>query len=176
MITDVASFLGWFEGVHRRTVRDISLLPVEAETWKPPVEGDDEGSWGVPQLVRHIAEARPYFASAFLGRGWVWDQWPDELTTRDSWVPALERSLQQLHHDLDGVPHERLRERVELIGAPDKTASAWRLLMMMSEHEIQHRSQIAAYAGLNGWENAQTFDRTNEWVVEQREDQLGRYR
>ena len=40
--------------------------------------------------------------------------------------------------------NERLREKVELLDAPDRKVSAWRLLMMMSEHEIGHRSQIAA--------------------------------
>lgn len=53
--------------------------------------------------------------------------------------------------------------------------SAWRTLMMMAEHEIHHRAQISTYAGLNGWPVAQTFDRDNEWVVAQRNDQLRRF-
>jgi uncharacterized damage-inducible protein DinB len=177
VIADVRAFLQWFDGVNRRTIRDIGLLPVEAEAWMPGAAGsDEETGWGVPRLVQHIVEARGYFASAFLGGGWVWDAWPEELTIRETWVPALEASAADLRERLEGLPNERLRERVELLGAPDKKVSAWRLLMMMSEHEIQHRSQIAAYAGLNGWEVAQTFDRTNEWVVAQRDEQIQRYR
>jgi uncharacterized damage-inducible protein DinB len=176
VIVDMSAFLGWFDGVNRRTMRDVSLLPAEAETWVPPGVGDDEGSWGIPKLVQHIAEARPYFASGFQGRGWVWDPWPTELRDRATWIPALEESALQLRRELEGVPNDSLVRKVELIGAPDRPVSAWRLLMMLAEHEIHHRSQMATYAGLNGWEVAQVFGRDNEWVVAQRDDQVQRYR
>jgi hypothetical protein len=50
------------------------------------------------------------------------------------------------------------------------------MLMMRVEHEIHHWSQIATYAGLNGWEVAQVFGRDNEWVVAQRDEQVERFR
>ena len=56
----------------------------------------------------------------------------------------------------------------------DRTMSAWRTLLMMTEHEVHHRSQIATYAGLNGWPVHQIFGRTNESVVSQRDVQLRR--
>ena len=128
MITDVGAFLQWFDGVNRRTIRDVSLLPAEAETWTPPKTSDDEESgWGIPRLVEHIVEARGYFASAFEGRGWVWDQWPERLSTRDTWRPALEQSAEQLRTRLEAVPNERLREKVELLGQAEQKVSAWRL-------------------------------------------------
>ena len=173
VITDVASFVSWFEGVHRRTLRDVRLLPAEAETWVPPT-GDGEAAWGIPQLVRHTAEARPYFGSAFAGDGWVWDPWPDEVTGPETWVTALERSMELLRDRVGGVPDDRLREKVALISTDDFEVSAWRILMMMAEHEVHHRAQMSAYAGLKGWPVAQTFDRTNEWVVAQRENELRR--
>lgn len=176
MIGDVQAFLGWFDGVNRRTIRDIGLLPAEAETWVPQVGDDDESTWGIAKLVQHIAEARPYFASAFLGRGWVWDPWPEPLAERATWIPALERSAEEFRRQLQDVSNDELVRKVELIGARDRPVSAWRVLMMLAEHEIHHRSQIATYAGLNGWEVAQIFGRDNEWVVAQREDQVQRYR
>ncbi|HYH27444.1 MAG TPA: DinB family protein [Actinomycetota bacterium] len=175
MLVSIEAFLGWFEGIHRRTLRDVSLLPTEAETWTPPPNPEEEASWGIPKLVSHTAESRGYFASAFAGRGWVWDPWPDELSTRETWPVALEQSLTVLQDALRGVGDERLREKIELIDG-DRKVSAWRTLMMMAEHEVHHRAQISAYAGLNGWPVAQTFDRTNEWVVEQRERQIERFR
>lgn len=176
MISDIGSFLDWFEGVHRRTVRDVSILPAEAETWTPEPSGTHEEAWGVPRLVQHIAEGRLYFAGAFLGRGWVWDAWPEQLHERDGWVPALEESMSRFRSELEGAPPERLRAKIELIAAPDRTVSGWRTLMMMAEHEVAHRAQIGAYAGLNGWPVAQIFDRENEWVVAQRDEQIRRYR
>jgi uncharacterized damage-inducible protein DinB len=175
MISDVPSFLRWFEGVHRRTLRDVSILPSEAETWSPRA-GSGEEAWGVPQLVQHLAEGRLYFAEAFAGRGWVWDPWPVEVRARHAWAPALDDSMQELRARLESAPADRLQAKIELIGDPGRTVSGWRVLMMMAEHEIAHRAQIGAYAGLNGWPVAQIFDRENEWVRAQRDDQLRRYR
>lgn len=172
MLSDVASFLRYFEGVHRRTVRDVGALPPDAETWKPPPpphDADEESAWGVPEIVRHIAEARLFFASAFAGPGWVWDPWPDRLEARSSWVPALQTSLERFRSTVEPVPAERLRARVEALDGEGASISAWRTLMMMVEHEVHHRSQIETYAGLNGWPVNQIFGRTYESVVAQLE-------
>jgi uncharacterized damage-inducible protein DinB len=169
VIADVPSFLRYFDGVHARTVRDVGVLPVEAESWKPPPSEDQEAAWGIPEIVRHIAEARRFFTSAFLGNGWVWENWPDALESKDRWVPALEESRDELVSALGGAAEERLRVRVDPIAKEGRPLSGWRLLMMMVEHEVHHRSQIETYAGLNGWPVNQIFGRTNEWVVSQRD-------
>jgi uncharacterized damage-inducible protein DinB len=169
VIADLGAYVAWFEGVHRRTLRDVRLLPAEAEGWAPPA-GEGEASWGIPRIVQHTAEARPYFVSAFLGRGWVWDPWPAELTAPETWSAALDESMAMVRDRLDGA-EDRLGVKVELIGG-EREVSGWRLLMMMAEHEVHHRAQISTYAGMNGWPVAQTFDRTNEWVVAQRDEQL----
>ncbi|MGH2710866.1 MAG: DinB family protein [Actinomycetota bacterium] len=169
MISDVPAFLRYFEGVHARTVRDVSALPEEAESWRPPPSKDAEASWGVPEIVRHIAEARRFFTSAFLGNGWVWDDWPDTLPRKASWVPALDASRDELVGTLADAGDEQLHARVDPIAKEGRSLSGWRLLMMMVEHEVHHRSQLQTYAGLNSWPVNQIFGRTNEWVVAQRE-------
>jgi uncharacterized damage-inducible protein DinB len=174
LIADIPSFLRYFEGVHSRTVRDVSSLPEEAETWKPRPSTDEEAFWGAPEIVRHLAEARLFFASAYRGDGWVWDQWPDPVDRKDTWVPALERSRDILVAELEAAPAERLRERVDPIGKEGRPLSGWRVLMMMVEHEVHHRSQLATYAGLNRWPVNQIFGRSNEWVVAQRDAESGR--
>ena len=175
MIADVESFVRYFEGIHRRTARDVADLPSEAETWTPPEREEEEASWGVPQLVRHVAEARGFFVSAYLGRGWVWDPWPEPMETRDRWVPGLQASFDRAASALREGP-DRLRERVDPIGGEGPKLSGWRVLMMMAEHEVHHRAQISAYAGLNGWPVHQTFGLTNEFVVAQLEDEVRRSR
>lgn len=172
MIADVASFLRYFEGVHGRTTRDVGSLPKEAEEWKPPPSDDDESSWGIPEIVRHIAEARMFFASAFAGEGWVWDPWQEDLGRSEDWVPALERSFAAFSARLSEIPEERLGEKVDPIAREGRPLSGWRVLMMMVEHEIHHRSQLETYAGLNGWPVNQIFGRTNEWVVSQRDAEM----
>lgn len=176
MIADIPSFLRYFDGVHARTARDVSTLPAEAEAWHPPASGDEESSWGVPDIVRHVAEARLFFAGAFLGEGWVWDPWEELLPRKESWVPALDRSREMFGSRLAEGSPERLRERVEPIAGEGPSLSGWRVLLMMVEHEVAHRSQLTTYAGLNGWPVNQIFGRTNEWVVARREEERDRSR
>ena len=162
----------YFEGVHGRTVRDVSSLPEEAESWMPPPSEEQEASWGVPQIVRHLAEARLFFAGAFLGEGWVWDAWPNPVESKDDWRGALEESFAKFSERVNEAPPERLREKIDPIAKEGRPLSGWRVLLMMVEHEVHHRSQLETYAGLNGWPVNQTFGRTNEWVVSQREAEM----
>ena len=37
MFTDIQAFLNYFEGAHKRSVRDIAALPPEAESSQGPV-------------------------------------------------------------------------------------------------------------------------------------------
>jgi uncharacterized damage-inducible protein DinB len=172
LIADIPSFLRYFEGVHGRTTRDVGSLPEEAEAWKPPPSDDEESSWGIPEIVTHIAEARVFFASAFSGDGWVWDSWPDGLERREAWVPALDASFAKLSARLADADEGRLLHRIDPIAKEGRQLSGWRVLMMMAEHEVHHRSQLETYAGLNGWPVNQLFGRTNEWVVSQRDAEM----
>jgi uncharacterized damage-inducible protein DinB len=175
VISDIASFIRYFEGVHRRTVRDVSGLPEEAETWMPAPADDEEASWGIPRIVRHIAEARGFFASAFRGDGWVWTEL-EESPARGAWVPMLQRSFEDLERAIGDVRDERLTEKAELIGGFGRPVSAWRFLMMMAEHEVHHRSQLDTYAGLNGWPVQQIFGQRFEDVAALREEEERRAR
>jgi uncharacterized damage-inducible protein DinB len=174
MFDDVDGFLGWYGGVHRRTLRDVAALPPDAETWNPPRPiGDDGASWTIGELVVHLVEARSYFASAFLGRGWVWPTAPRSLCARNAWTDALESSFAEVERALH-APGADPRARVPQIGEPSRAVSGWRVLMMLAEHEIAHRAQIAAYAGLNGWPIPQLFGRDNEWVRAQADGEHAR--
>lgn len=74
MITSIDSFLAWFDGVNRRTIRDVSVLPEAARTWVPPAAPGETG-WGVTTVVTHIAMVRLFSVSAYLGNGWSASQW-----------------------------------------------------------------------------------------------------
>ena len=82
MITDLPTLLRYFNRFHQRTVRDILALPPEADGWRPP-RGEGEKAWNINEIVHHIAESRLYFASAYCGRGWLYD-WPVPSTERQS--------------------------------------------------------------------------------------------
>jgi uncharacterized damage-inducible protein DinB len=163
MITDVASYLRYFDGVRRRTERDVAALPREAAAWQPPA-GEGESGWSIGQLVGHIGGSRLYFASAYRGLGWIAvtpDMDPGDQAT---WLPWLRASASRFAELLKDTPADWLTRRVATIDTPGETLAGWRLLMMMVEHEVHHRSQIDAYAGLLRWPVPHIFNRSWETI------------
>jgi uncharacterized damage-inducible protein DinB len=169
----IDAFLKYFDAVNRRAVRDISALPPEADGWTPPA-GEGENAWGINQIVGHIANSRLYFASAYRGEGWVFPSGP-EVSSRDKWVPAIEESARDFHRQIEGTPDEWLERKVQMIDT-EASLSGWRILMMMLEHDIHHRSQLDTYAGINGWDVPDIYGRSAERIATQRETQIKRYR
>ena len=163
MITDIASYLRFFASVGRRTERDVAALPPAAAAWRPPSAGETAG-WNIGQIVGHIGGARLYFASAYRGEGWLSS--PAELDPDDqrTWVPWLQTSAARFAARLKDTPDAWLTRRIETIDTPGMALSGWRLLMMMIEHEVHHRSQIDTYAGLQGWPVPDIFDRSAEAI------------
>jgi uncharacterized damage-inducible protein DinB len=163
MFTSIHAFLRYFDSVHRRAVRDIGALPPQADGWTPAT-GSGEGAWSINTLVGHMAGSRLYFASAYRGQGWI-SPLPPDVSTRENWLPALEASAVEFHRLLDGTPDEWLERKVEMIDTPGGSLSGWRVLMMMLEHDIHHRSQIDTYAGLNGWPVPDIYGRSAERIA-----------
>ena len=163
MLTDMASYLRWFDSTSRRTERDIAALPLEAAAWRPPAVRGETG-WGIGEIVGHIGGSRLYFASAYRGEGWI--SVPAEMDRDDSrtWIPWLRSSADRFSTLLRDTPPEWLSRKIEMIDTPG-SLSGWRVLMMMLEHEVHHRSQIDAYAGLEGWPVPDIFGRAWETIA-----------
>ena len=162
MITDVESFLRFFDSVRRRTERDIAALPPAAAAWRPPPASGEAG-WGIGELVGHIGAVRLYFASAYRGEGWLLTEPDIDRTRQETWVPWLRTSAERFVTLMRETPAAWLTRRIEMIDTPG-ALPGWRLLMMMLEHEVHHRSQIDTYAGLQGWPVPQIFERTYESI------------
>src|SRR5437660_4999599 len=91
MISDIASYLRFFDSVRRRTERDVAALPSAAAAWRPPAVRGESG-WSIGQIVGHLGASRLYFASAYRNEGWIWtppDIDPDDQRT---WLPWLDAS------------------------------------------------------------------------------------
>lgn len=162
MFKNVEGFLRYFEGVNKRAMRDIAALPPEAEGWRPPT-GEGEKAWSINQLVGHMCGSRMYFASAYSGSGWISPEPPD-VSKREYWLPALEASFGEFRAKLASTPDEWLETRRDMIDTPGATLPGWRLLLMMMEHDIHHRSQIDTYAGINGWDVPDIYNRSAETI------------
>jgi len=89
-------------------------------------------------------------------------------------VPWLASSAERFVTLMRDTPAAWLTRRVEMVDTPG-TLPGWRLLMMMLEHEVHHRSQIDTYAGLQGWQVPQIFERTFESITALQPEQRARY-
>jgi uncharacterized damage-inducible protein DinB len=175
MITDLTAYLRYFDGVRRRTERDVAALPPAAEAWRP-LELGGEAGWIIGQIVDHIGASRLYFASAYRGEGWVGIRPDPRRSDRATWLPWLEESAARFVELVKDTPPEWLTRRIETMDTPGLQLSGWRVLMMMIEHEVHHRSQIDAYAGLQGWPVPDIFGRSAEAVAARDEEQRAKYR
>jgi uncharacterized damage-inducible protein DinB len=174
MITDIGSYLRFFDSVRRRTERDVAALPPEAAAWRPPPIRGEVG-WSIGDIVGHIGIARLYFASAYRGEGWVAPPVESRRDDASTWLPWLQSSAARLHALLRDTPNEWLTRKIEMIDTPG-SLSGWRILMMLLEHEAHHRSQIDTYAGLEGWPVPDIFDRSAETIGALQPEQKSRHR
>lgn len=166
MLKSVVEFLPYFDAVHRRAVRDVAALPPEADGWAPSA-GSGEKAWSINSLIGHMAGSRLYFASAYCGDGWMSPQPPD-VSRRDRWLPALEESAARFRERIKPTPDAWLERKVEMIDTA-RSLSGWRILMMMLEHDIHHRSQIDTYAGINGWDVPDIYGRSAEQIIDRQD-------
>jgi uncharacterized damage-inducible protein DinB len=173
MFTSIDAWLGYFDAVNRRAMRDIGALPAAADGWTPAT-GDGENAWSINKLVGHMAGSRLYFASAYVGDGWISPRPPD-ISSRDRWLPALEASAQEVAARLRGTPADWLGRKVALIDTPGGTITGWKILMLMAEHDIHHRSQLDTYSGLNGWDVPDIYGRSAETILALQEGERAKH-
>jgi len=174
MITDIGAYVRYFESVRRRTERDVQALPSAAAAWRPSRGGGETG-WSLGQIVVHIGASRLYFASAYRGEGWIWGESDGDPHDQATWLPWLVRSAERYVELLRETPDAWLTRRIEMIDTPGQTLAGWRILMMMLEHEVHHRSQLDAYAGLEGWPVPQIFGRSAESIDALQDTQRARH-
>ena len=151
----------------------MAALPPQAAAWRPPAASGEAG-WGIGQLVEHIGGSRLYFASAYRGEGWLFSPADIDGADQRTWLPWLQSSAERFAALLRETPAAWLTRRIEMIDTPG-TLPGWRLLMMMLEHEVHHRSQIDTYAGLQGWNVPQIFERSFESVTALQAEQRARH-
>ena len=174
MFSDLDSFLRYFRSVNRRAVRDVTALPPAADGWTPS-GGEGENAWSINKLIGHMCGSRLYFASAYRLEGWISPEPPD-VGRAQLWAPALDASFERFCELTREVGADGLSRQVPMIDTPDGSLTGWRVLMMMLEHDIHHRSQIDTYAGLNGWEPPDIYFRSAETIENLQDAQREKYR
>ena len=67
MIQSVDSFIGYFEGIRRRTLNYIRVLPPDRLSWSPRA-----GEFSCGELVQHLAAAERMFVGAAVDGRWLY--------------------------------------------------------------------------------------------------------
>lgn len=142
MLQSVKGFMGYYDGVRRRTLQFIDAVPADRIDWSP---GEGEFSFG--DLIRHIAASEEMFIGAVMDGKW---KYPGHETREKQDRESAVAMLRSVHHEvmkrLGTLGDPALKESRPSLNGPE--VSAWRLLMAMVEHEVHHRSQIAMYLTL----------------------------
>jgi uncharacterized damage-inducible protein DinB len=160
MITSVAEFARYWDGVRRRTWAAVDRVGPELLDWAPR-----PGEMTCGEIVRHLAGAERFFVTKVVEDRFTEDLGPgaalDHAQTRARLDSVHRAEMARLAGLDDGT---LTSPRRDLDGAPVK---AWRFLMAMVEHEVHHRSQLDSYLALAGVEPPQIFGRRMEDVLAQ---------
>ena len=160
MIKDIQSFIGYFEGIRRRTLNYLKTIPPDRLDWSPK-----EGEFTPRQIALHIGSTEQMFVSVFVNDTWKFhdDHGDHQADTLDQLLAHLEQTHIEAMTALKGMDNSVLNQQRTTL--EKTTLSAWRLLMMMTEHEIHHRSQLAVNLALMGVEPPQVFGMYIEDVI-----------
>lgn len=160
MLKDIQGFIGYYDGIRRRTLNYVKTIPADRLAWTPR-----EGEFTLRDIVLHIAVTEKMFVGVVVKGKWKYqDNHADHDTDNlEQLIAYLEQTHTEAMEALRTVSDSELDQpRQTLENTPLK---AWRLLMMMVEHEVHHRSQLAAYLAMAGVQPPQIFGLHIEDVI-----------
>lgn len=159
MIQSLNTFIEYFDGIRRRTLNYVRVIPANRVDWSP-----QKGEFTCGDIVRHLAAAEKLFVRAAVEGRWKYSGHDrEQASSLGEILTHLEACHTKAMATLRTMNDAELYQpRPTLNGPPVK---AWRLLMAMVEHEVHHRSQLAVYLALMGIEPPQIYGLGIEGVV-----------
>lgn len=156
VITSMSAFVHYFEGIRERTLRFIESIPAGEIDFTPHA-----GKFTLGDLIRHIGSTERMFVEVVLDGRWLYPGHGPLLgASKAEAVAYLETVHAEVRHRLAEAPADALTRKRP---TPDgHEVSAWRLLMLMAEHEVHHRAQISQYLVDLGLQPPQIFGRRVE--------------
>lgn len=156
MVTSMDSFVRYFESVRQRTLRFIAQIPAEQIDF-----ARHEGKYSLGDLIRHIASTETMFVTAALDGEW---RYPGHDRTLGATLTEAVAYLEEVHRGalarLGKTPDAALQAKRPTLDG--HSVSAWRILMLMVEHEVHHRSQLSQGLVDLGLEAPQLFGKQME--------------
>ena len=160
-ISDIDTFLAYYESVRRRTRSVADSIPEDRVEWLP-----GEGRFTPGDLVRHIASAER----------WMWGENAQGLPSRypghgsdlASGKTSVLEYMDRLHADaveiFRGLSSDDLEARCATVGGVEMRV--WKWLRLMVEHEIHHRGQLYEVLGQMGVPTPPLYGLTEPQVLE----------
>ena len=158
-VTDVATFLKYFENIRERTRRVVNSVPAEQFDFRYRPD-----KFSVADLVRHIAATERFmWAENVQGRPSRYPGHGPELADGHTEVQAwFERMHQESMSIFGALTNEDLARQCVTPGGASLAIGKW--LRAMIEHEIHHRGEMFIYLGLMGIPAPKLFGLTSEEV------------
>ena len=146
MIQTAADFIKYFESIRRRTLNYIRVVPLDRLDWSPK-----EGEFTCADVIRHIIMAEKMFVRVVTDGSWKYEGHDaDEKQSLDELIAMLETVHVESMDTLKQLSDRDLNEPRTGPRGEGQPIKAWRWLMVMAEHEVHHRSQLAVYLSLMG--------------------------
>ena len=141
-ITDVTSFLGYYENLRKRTLNVIRCIPPEKFDWTHRAS-----KFTFADLIRHLAATERFmFAETVRGNRSVYPGHEKDLADG---ADNVLRFFSEMHAEsmeiFRALSDEDLQKKC--VTPNDTPITVWKWLRALTEHEIHHRGQIYAYLG-----------------------------
>jgi len=146
MIESTADFIKYFEGIRRRTLNYIRIVPPDRLDWSPK-----DGEFTCEDIIRHVIVTEEMFVRVAIEGRWKYeDHETKQKRGLDELIALLETTHVEAMEGLRQLSDQDLNEPRSGPKGEGQPLKAWRWLMAMTEHEIHHRSQLAVYLSLMG--------------------------
>jgi uncharacterized damage-inducible protein DinB len=144
MMQTTADFIKYIESIRHRTMNYVRAMPADRLDWSPQA-----GEFTCADILRHFIASEKMFVRVVTEGRWNYEGHASEKNqSLDELVALLETAHAKAMRKLKGLPDQDLNEPRN--GPEGQPLKAWRWLMIMAEHEIHHRSQLAVYLSLMG--------------------------
>ncbi len=161
MINDVDEFVKFLDGLRKRTMQYVHIVPDSILEWKPVKNKFTSGD-----LLRHLGSAQLMFLNVFEHGKWTY---PGHGRDKGENIEEITHYLEKCHtwfeKGLISLGNELLKKRVPTLHGYE--VSSWRIMMAMVEHEIHHRGQLSTYLQMNKIDPPQIFGLKIEQVEQE---------